>query len=133
MSDESVQEGQDKQRKRRLVVSDEDEHEEDTGPQKKFRKIDGNQIGQYVDSDIVLDLQRRMESTGRVSDNTLKYCSSILDEEGFKEISKDIRQPDNESMAPPEFNYVIIKPYLTWEICCILSKLSRIWYGHSPS
>ena len=44
-----------------------------------------------------------------VSDYTLKYFNSLLDEESFKEISKDIGKLDNELFAPQILNDVIKK------------------------
>ena len=51
--DDSVQEGQDSRRKRKGAASDQDEHKEDTGPPSKFRKVDGNNVGQPVNGDII--------------------------------------------------------------------------------
>ena len=48
-----VQEEQDSWRKHKGAASDQDEHEEDTGPLSKFRKVDGNYDRQPVNSDII--------------------------------------------------------------------------------
>ena len=44
-----------------------------------------------------------------VSDYTLEYFNSVLDEENFQEISKDIGKPDNDILAPPVLNDFIKK------------------------
>ena len=44
-----------------------------------------------------------------VSDYTLKYFNSVLNEESFQEISKDIGKPDNDLLAPPVLNDIIEK------------------------
>ena len=112
-SDDSVEEGQNSRSKRKVAASDQDEHEEDTGPPSKFRKVDGNYDGQPVNSDITFrppekDTQR-WNVQDVVSDYTLKYFNSVLDEESFKEITKDIGKPDNELLASPVLNDVIKK------------------------
>ena len=89
------------------------EHKEDTGPPSKFRKVDGNFDGQPINSDIIFRLPRkdtqRWNVQDVVSDYTLKYFSSVLDEESFKERSKDIRKPNDELLAAPVLNDVIKK------------------------
>ena len=93
-SDDYVQEGQDSGRKCKIAASDQDENEEDTVPPSKFRKVDENYDGEPVNSDIIF--RPREKDTQRwnvqdvVSDFTLKYFSSVLDEESCKEIFKDI-------------------------------------------
>ena len=52
-SDDYVQEGQDSWRRRKIAASDQDEHEEDTVPPSKFRKVDGSYDGEPVNSDII--------------------------------------------------------------------------------
>ena len=44
-----------------------------------------------------------------VSDYTLKYFNSVLNEESFQEISKDVGKPDNDLLAPPILNDIIKK------------------------
>ena len=44
-----------------------------------------------------------------VSDYTLKYFNSVLNEESFQEISKDIGKPDNDLLALPVLNDIIKK------------------------
>ena len=112
-SDDSVQQGQDSRRKRKVAASDKDEHEEYTGPPSKFRKVNGNYDGQPVNSHIIFrppekDTQR-WNVQDVVSDYTLKYFNFVLDEERFKKISKDIEKPDNELLALPVLNDVIKK------------------------
>ena len=98
-SDNSVQEGKDSWRKRKVSASDQDEHEEDTGPPSTFSKVDGNYDGQPVDSDIIFrppeKNTQRWNVQDVVSDYTLKYFNSALDEQNFKKISKNIGNPDN--------------------------------------
>ena len=72
-----------------------------------------NYDGEPVNSDIIFrplekDTQRR-SIQDVVSDYTLKYFSSVLNEESFQEISKDIGKPDNDLLAPPVLNDIIKK------------------------
>ena len=113
-SDGYAQEEQDSQNKRKIPASDLDEHEEVSVPPTKFRKVDGNSDGEpVVDSDIIF--RPREKDTQRwsiqdvVSDYTLKYFNSVLNEESFQEISKDIGKPDNDLLAPPVLNDIIKK------------------------
>ena len=109
-----AQEEQDSQNKRKIPASDLDEHEEVSVPPTKFRKVDGNSDGEpVVDSDIIFrplekDTQR-WSIQDVVSDYTLKYFNSVLNEESFQEISKDIGKPDNDLLAPPVLNDIIKK------------------------
>ena len=99
--------------KRKGAASDQNEHEEDTGPPTKFRKADGNYDGQPVNSDIIFrppeKYTQRWNVQDVVSDYTLKYFNSVLDEENFKQISKDIGKPNNGLSAPQVLNDVIKK------------------------
>ena len=113
-SDGYAQEEQDSQNKRKIPASDLDEHEEVSVPPTKFRKVDGNGDREpVVDSDIIFrplekDAQR-WSIQDVVSDYTLKYFNSVLNEESFQEISKDIGKPDNDLLAPPVLNDIIKK------------------------
>ena len=113
-SDGYAQEEQDPQNKRKIPASDLDEHEEVSVPPTKFRKVDGNSDGEpVVDSDIIFrplekDTQR-WSIQNVVSDYTLKYFNSVLNEESFQEISKDIGKPDNDLLVPPALNDIIKK------------------------
>ena len=103
-SNDYVQEGQDSRKKCKIVASDQDEHEEDTVPPSKFKKVDENYDGEPVNSDIIFrppkkDTQR-WNVQDVVSDYTLKYFNSVLDEDSFKEISKDIGKPDYDLLTP---------------------------------
>ena len=54
-----------------------------------------------------------MECTGRcIRLYIIKYFSPVLDEESFKEISKDIEKPDNKLSAPPVLNDVYIEKWI---------------------
>ena len=112
-SDDYVQEEQDSQNKRKIPASDRDEHKEVSVPPSKFRKVDENCDGEPVDSDIIFrplekDTQR-WTIQDVVSDYTLKYFNSVLNEESFQEISKDIGQPNNDLLALPVLNDIIKK------------------------
>ena len=112
-SDGYAQEEQDLQNKRKIPAADLDEHEEVSVPPTKFRKADGNCVGEPVDSDIIFrplekDTQR-WSIQDVVSDYTLKYFDSVLNEESFQEISKDIGKPDNDLLALPVLNDIIKK------------------------
>ena len=113
-SDGYAQEEQDSQNKRKIPASDLDEHEEVSVPPTKFRKVDGNSDGEpVVDSDIIFRPLEKDTQRGSiqdvVSDYTLKYFNSVLNEESFQEISKDIGKPDNDLLAPPVLNDIIKK------------------------
>ena len=112
-SDGYAQEEQDSQNKCKIPAADLDEHEEVSVPPTKFRKVDGNCVGEPVDSDIIFrplekDTQR-WSIQDVVSDYTLKYFNSVLNEESFQEISKDIGKPDNDLLALPVLNDIIKK------------------------
>ena len=95
------------------AASDQDEHEEDTGPPSKSRKVDGHYDGQPVNSDIIFRPPekgtQRWNVQEVVSGHALKYSNSVLDEESFKDISKDIGKPANELLALPLLSDVIKK------------------------
>ena len=104
-SDGYAQEEQDSQNKRKTPATDPDEHEEVGVPPTKFRKVDRNCVGEPVNSDIIFrplekDTQR-WSIQDVVSDYTLKYFNSVLNEESFPEISKDIGKPDNDLFIGP--------------------------------
>ena len=112
-SDGYAQEEQDSQNNRKIPASDLDKHEEVNVPPTKFRKVDGNCDGEPVDNDIIFrplekDTQR-WSIQDVVSDYTLKYFNSVLNEESFQEISKDIGKPDDDLLAPPVLNDIIKK------------------------
>ena len=108
-----AQEEQDSQNKCKIPASDLDKHEEVSVPPSKFRKVDENCDVEPVDNDIIFrtlekDTQR-WSIQDVVSDYTLKYFNSVLSEKSFQEISKDIRKPDNDLLAPLVLNDIIKK------------------------
>ena len=134
-SDDYVQKEQDSQKKCKISTSYQDEHEEVTVPPSKFKKVGKSCDGQPVNSDIIF---RPLEKDNQrcsiqdvVSDYTLKYFNSVLNEESFQEISKDIRKPDNDLLAPPVLNDIIKKAdqvslSVSWRKVMQISQVTQI-------